>query len=200
MAIPSLMDDVEIISKLGTNPGTDNGLSEEQLKSKFDEAAVIIKNFINNTLIPNVNKIIDLDVLIDKTLSKSGHAADAQKTGEEIKNAKTAADEAKTAAGKALDDSKAYTDSKHLPLTATITTEWTGDTAPFTQTVAVEGILKEDWPHVMPVYSEVLETALAEKEAWACVSDAKTVDGSIVFICFEDKPTTAITIQIEVNR
>ena len=95
---------------------------------------------------------------------------------------------------------KKYVDDKHLPLTATITTEWTGDTAPFTQTVAVKGILKEDWPHVMPVYSEVLETALAEKEAWACVSDAKTVDGSIVFSCFEDKPTTAIPIQIEVNR
>lgn len=142
---------------------------------------------------------------IKKIAQDAGTAAkNAQGTANDAKtaadNAATAAGKAKTAAGDALTASKAYTDGKHLPLTATITTEWSGDAAPFTQTVAVEGILKEDWPHVMPVYSEALETALAEKEAWACVSDAKTVDGSIVFSCFEDKPTTAILIQIEVNR
>ena len=115
-------------------------------------------------------------------------------------NAQIAADNAQAAAENALTDSKSYSDGKHLSLTATIGTEWTGDTAPFTQEIAIEEILATDCPHVMPVYSEELETALLEKEAWAIISDSNTKDGAITFICFEDKPVTAIPIQIEVNR
>ena len=44
MALNKLLADLSIISKLGTNPGIDDGLSEEQLKAKFDEAANIIKD------------------------------------------------------------------------------------------------------------------------------------------------------------
>lgn len=96
---------------------------------------------------------------------------------------------------------KEYVDSKHDIFTATITTnDWTGDTAPYTQTIGVEGILATDTPHVMPVYSDDLETALLEKEAWSLVDSGKTAEGSIIFSCFDDKPETAINIQIEVNR
>lgn len=68
------------------------------------------------------------------------------------------------------------------------------------ETVYEDGILATDHPHVMPVYSEDFETALLEKEAWAMVSKATTEDGKIIFTCFEDKPVTEITLQIEVNR
>jgi hypothetical protein len=50
------------------------------------------------------------------------------------------------------------------------------------------------------VYSSTLETAKAQAKAWALVSDADAAEGAIVFSCFEDKPITAIPIQIEVNR
>lgn len=168
--------------------------------------------------------------------------ADAKKAGTDAQiaaeNAQETADNAMQTAENALTESKAhadtivenalndsktyakeYADSKHLPLTATLSTEWKGkivevektdesgevwkteqETAPYSQTVEIEGIKKEDYPHVMPVYSEDLETALLEKEAWALVSDADTADGSIIFTCFEDKPETAINVQIEVNR
>lgn len=76
---------------------------------------------------------------------------------------------------------------------------WSGS-APYTQTVAVEGISAEDAPHVSPVYSDALATALAQKEAWEMVSRAKTGVNAITFYCFEDKPTTNIPVQIEVNR
>lgn len=176
MAIPSLTDDVEIISKLGTNPGTDNGLSEEQLKAKFDEAAVIIKNFINNTLIPNVNKIIDLDVLIDKTLSKSGHAADAQKTGEEIKNAKTAA-------GKALTAAVSKTN-------ATITLSANG-WAKKEQTVNVPGVTTDEDCDVLITpgnvgYLSYLDCVVRGKEQG---------DGTVTFIC-EDVPEEDVSANI----
>lgn len=89
MAIKPLEADVEIISKLGTNPGIDDGLSEEQLKAKFDAAAKIIKDYINNYLIHQIDSVVDVDALLknilDTTLSKSDKAANAAATGEAIR-------------------------------------------------------------------------------------------------------------------
>lgn len=89
MAIKPLEADVEIISKLGTNPGIDDGLSEEQLKAKFDAAAKIIKDYINNYLIHKIDSVVDVDALLknilDTTLSKSDKAANAAATGEAIR-------------------------------------------------------------------------------------------------------------------
>lgn len=84
--------------------------------------------------------------------------------------------------------------------TATIATTWTGSSAPYTQNVSVSGILATDCPHITPVYSSTLSTALGQKEAWSMVSKAETSANTITFTCFEEKPTTAIPIQIEVMR
>lgn len=104
---------------------------------------------------------------------------------------------------KAFDTAKTeantYTDSKRFTATATITTTWSGS-GPYTQAVSVSGILSTDTPHIMPVYSTTNSTAISQKEAWACVSKAETSANTITFTCFEDKPTTAIPIQIEVMR
>lgn len=95
---------------------------------------------------------------------------------------------------------KNYVDSKRFTTTTTITTSWTGSAAPYTQTISISGILSSDTPHVMPAYSTTLATALLQKEAWMKVSKAEAAAGSITFTCFEEKPTTAIPIQIEVVR
>ena len=100
----------------------------------------------------------------------------------------------------AKQESYMYIDSRRITKTATITTSWIGSAAPYTQEVTVSGILASDMPHITPNYSGTLETALQEKEAWSMVSKAETSDGAITFTCFADKPTTAIPIQIEVNR
>ena len=84
--------------------------------------------------------------------------------------------------------------------TATITTSWTGSSAPYTQGVPVSGILATDCPHITPVYSSTLSTALGQKGAWSMVSKAETSANTITFTCFEEKPTAAIPIQIEVIR
>ena len=94
---------------------------------------------------------------------------------------------------------KAYADSKRKTWTATITTTWSGS-GPYTQSVTVSGILASDMPHIMPVYSTTNATAIAQKEAWVCVSKAVTAANSITFTCFEEKPTIAIPVQIEVMR
>lgn len=52
MAIPYFTDDVKVISKLGAHPNTDNNLNEQDLKEKFDEAASLIKRYLNEQLVP----------------------------------------------------------------------------------------------------------------------------------------------------
>lgn len=58
MKIPELLEDLAIISQLGDNPGSDDGLSAEALKAKFDEAALKIQKYINTVLIPAVNPAV----------------------------------------------------------------------------------------------------------------------------------------------
>ena len=94
---------------------------------------------------------------------------------------------------------KGYVDGKRHTFTATLGTAWTGS-GPYTQTVAVSGILASDMPHITPVYSTDNATAIAQKEAWSCVSKAEAAAGKIKFTCFEDKPGAVIPIQIEVMR
>lgn len=93
MAIRPLEADVEIISKLGTNPGIDDGLSEAQLKAKFDAAAKIIKDYINNYLILQIDSVVDVEALLknilDTTLSQSDKAANAASTGDAIRELRT---------------------------------------------------------------------------------------------------------------
>lgn len=92
-------------------------------------------------------------------------------------------------------------DNTHLSKTVTATVAgWTGDSAPYTQTIAVEGVMETDNPHYCVVYSEDADTRQAEKEAFSLVDELETADGSITFTCFEDKPEVDLNIQLEVNR
>ena len=95
---------------------------------------------------------------------------------------------------------KGYVDGKRFTKTATISASWSGSAAPYTQSVTVSGILATDFPHITPVYSSTLATALAQKEAWSMVSKAEAAAGEIAFTCLEGKPATEIPIQIEVMR
>ena len=332
MALKKLLADLSIISKLGTNPGIDDGLSEEQLKAKFDEAANIIKDYLNNYLILEIEKTVDVESLLsdilDVTLSKQDKAANAAATGEAIRGLRSffekvvhggdyvlesdgslaaeisgsatirimggegvmqgnlfalnigAYEDVELEAGTyglyrndlivvrcTKSDSSAlsyalvaltgantsgepvdpeynqsdinadgtirdfplyrirfngydiveivslfeaqkplekylqeYADGKHKIFSTTLTVDDWSSTAPHTQVIGIPGILATDCPHVTPVYADDLATALVQKEAWNMVCAAETADGSITFTCFEDKPTTAIPVQIEVNR
>lgn len=84
--------------------------------------------------------------------------------------------------------------------TATLSTSWSGDSAPYTQTVNVTGILSTDVPVVDVVLDESTETAISQLEGWSCVSKIETSDGSITATCLEEIPTVSLPIQMSVVR
>ena len=83
---------------------------------------------------------------------------------------------------------------------ATLSTNWSGSSAPYTQNVTLTGILSDDSPIVDVVLDTDSETALSQLEAWGCVSKIATGTNQITVTCLEDKPTVAISIQIKVVR
>ena len=92
---------------------------------------------------------------------------------------------------------ESYVNLKHMDAMVTLTAAGWSDTAPYTQSVAVEGLLASDRPHYGVCYSESWE---AEKEAFALVDKLEACNGMAEFTCYEDRPGCDLTIQMEVNR
>ena len=90
-------------------------------------------------------------------------------------------------------------EGERLARTAVLSTDWTG-TGPYTQTLPLTGLVSTDTPHVGPVCDENKELALKQLESWNKVSFARAGEGKIFFTCLEEKPDTAVPIQIEVVR
>ena len=154
--------------------------------------------------------------ITDATLTKADFAADAKAVGDAIDkmlpksggqmtgdiamggNRVTGLGEPEDAGDGA---SKGYVDGKHFLATVSLPAAgWAGDAAPYTQTVAVPGILETDTPHYGVVYSGTAEEKTAQKEGFALVDDLDTGAGNVTFTCFEEAPEVDLTIQLEVNR
>lgn len=100
-----------------------------------------------------------------------------------------------------VENKKAYLQSSTKAIVYTVTfpaADWLGDTAPYTQTVAVEGILATDSPIVDILLTEGNETA--ELEAWGYIGRIDTAADSITVTCFEDVPAVDLNLQIKVVR
>ena len=95
---------------------------------------------------------------------------------------------------------KAYVDSAVSIKTAALTASGWSESAPYTQTISVAGVVAEKPPHVAPVYSGNTDADIALKEACAAVTYATPGAGTITFVCLEDKPGVDIPIQVEVRR
>lgn len=94
---------------------------------------------------------------------------------------------------------KGYVDSRRLVLRASVPVSWTGS-GPYVQQVAVPGLLETDTPHVAPVYADDGPTAIAQKDAWDCISQAQALNGALKLVCLEERPQREIPILLEVNR
>ena len=99
-------------------------------------------------------------------------------------------------------EEKASWNSKAAAASYTVTFPASGwsETAPFIQTVAVEGILETDNPVADIVLSDSGDTAKGELEAWSCVSKIETAAGSVTAACLENKPETDMTVQMKAVR
>lgn len=84
MAIPKFESDLNIISKLSDYP-SDDGLETDAFKGKFDLGPNLLKEYINDVLIPALDQIVDvkalLNSILDPTLTKEDKAARAREVG-----------------------------------------------------------------------------------------------------------------------
>ena len=197
-----LEDVIGELNFLSTNGGTMtgdidmDGRSVKNLVDPVNDGDAVRKRYVDANFLKSVNgKKADGngDVKVAALMLAGGSmSGNIDMGGNAITNMKTPAADTDSA-------TKGYVDGRRKSFTATIGTDWTGS-GPYTQTVAVEGILATDMPHVTPVYDGNSETAVAQKESWGCVSQGEAMADGIKFTCLEDKPETAIPIQIEVVR
>ena len=87
----------------------------------------------------------------------------------------------------------------HAVLTATIDTNWSGSSLPYSKTITVSGILEIDTPIIDVIMSGDFKTDEARMEAWGYIYRAVTGNNSITFYATE-KPTVDLPIQIKVVR
>lgn len=59
--ISKMNKDMRIIQRLGTFPNSDDGLSDDELKAKFDEGGMALQEYINNTLVPAIADLGNMD-------------------------------------------------------------------------------------------------------------------------------------------
>lgn len=75
---------------------------------------------------------------------------------------------------------------------------WAGDSAPYTQTVTMNGLPDLRRVMVYPAYGDNIDTNLAMRDACGCISYAQRSGNSVVFTCLEDKPAVDINVIAEV--
>lgn len=170
MALPKFEDDLAFISKLGDYPGSDNNLTPEQFRERFDMAALLIQEYLNNQLVPGLDQLVDVQALLngilDSTLSLADKAANAKATGDALsrKLDKTGGNvtgnidmggKRITNLGTPINDedvaTKGYVDNKTQDLKATIPTSgwqtWTDEGNAFGYVdIHVDGISNSDDP------------------------------------------------------
>jgi hypothetical protein len=86
-------------------------------------------------------------------------------------------------------------DLQERVLTATIPiTGWSGS-APYTIAITVPG-LTDSRPDTNPILSATPATARLEKEAWNTISYIDCTENTMTVTCLDEKPTTAINVEL----
>lgn len=88
---------------------------------------------------------------------------------------------------------------KSVIKTATLTAAgWSGNAAPYTQTLTVAGIIANTNGFIDFVHAGVLDAEKQRKKAWNCVSLFENGNGTIKFTCLERLPEIDLPLQIMV--
>ena len=206
MALPRLLEDLIIIAKLGDNPRLENGMTTDQFRAKFDEAGRIIQTFLNESLIPELEKTVVWETIVREQNAKiaaaeknaSNALSKANTAVQKIGGTMTGALSTLTPTEDAHAANKGYVDGKITYQSKTLSASGWSASAPYNQTIAVTGVMEDKPPHVSPVYSGSSDEAL--EAACACITYATAGNGTITFVCLHEKPETAIPILVEVHR
>lgn len=92
---------------------------------------------------------------------------------------------------------KEYVDTTEVSMTIPAS-GWVGDSAPFTQTIAVQGLTDGKRVMAHPKFGSNIDTNIAMREACGCISYAERSGNSVVFTCLEDKPEVDIEVTFEI--
>ncbi|MBO5953436.1 MAG: hypothetical protein J6Q53_04880 [Oscillospiraceae bacterium] len=220
MAIPKFLDDLNIISKLGDYPRSDDGLSTMQFKAKFDEGVLKMQKYLNDVLIPYMNQLVDVQALLngilDSTLSLADKAANAKATGaaldrkldktggnvtgnidmggKRVVNLGNPVSDGDVVCKKYLED---YASTKEVPLTL-LASGWSS-AAPYTQTVQVTGLTDQLRCEVFPNWPDNAETEKDLQEEAAKISSCRRSGTQVTFRCLDERPAADIPIIVEVH-
>lgn len=96
-------------------------------------------------------------------------------------------------------DGTAKWQQMHYTFTATLPASGWSSAAPYTQTVNIAGMTADMDPHLYFVPATAGSPTEAEEEAFACITGGTTAAGTVTFRCREDKPSTGITVRLEVH-
>jgi hypothetical protein len=151
MALTELNKNLDIIAKLADEPNDVGGLGADQLKAKFDEAGNLIKEYINKSLIPEIESDIDA--------AAQGVGSGGGIDGSRLVNSSVPDSKIKNISGTKIDDGT-ITTQKHVK--GSITRELLAEDAKALQT--------EDFPNKV-----VPQRALADQS----VSTVKLEDGAV---------------------
>jgi hypothetical protein len=198
------LEDLNIISRIGNKPGSDSGLTTEQFKAKFDEGILKIQTYINDHLIPGIENAVSeegllsqINVILGKKLDKAGGTmtgylnmyAHIAMNGNSISGLASPVNGADAVP-------KSYADTKRIEKTL-LFSGWS-DSAPFAQTITVEGLSDKAFARVYPVYPATLAEKLELAEETAKVRNCTRSGNTMTFECWEEKPVKDIPIVVEV--
>lgn len=225
MEITKLTEDVSQVSKLGTYPRTENGLSSDQLKAWFDKAPDIIKTYLNETLIPEVEAkfgsldawIAEADTKIDSFITGTGFLPTAGGTMEgpinmgsqkitslavpasngDAANKQYVDEEIADAATQTTSQAKTYTDGRDALYAVTLTASgWSNKY----QTVAV-ATSTTDKTKTAIFASPDPSNANGYAAYLECgVRMSQQTNGYVTFYCAEDTPTVNIPVSVYVKK
>lgn len=82
----------------------------------------------------------------------------------------------------------------------TLSTNYLGNTAPYIQTVYVEGITNNDCIKMYPIYSEDILIRNIEKEEYNKISFIEADNNYIIITCDEKKPNRILNVLLEVAK
>lgn len=77
--------------------------------------------------------------------------------------------------------------------------DWDGASAPYTRSLAVDGMLATDIPKVFFYAPADFADLEAQQEAFAMLYDVESANGTVTFYA-KEKPEVAVTVMIEVSR